>query len=636
MKQQELVSELLHSAQNPAMRRALLIGSPYNGLLGTEYDVEAMRDTLQASGFQPENITTLCNEGASRDNILHEWNSLIHQTLSEDVLVIYYSGHGGLAQSDIRGEAALSHVQFIVPYDFDPTLKTWRGIFDGELSELLSRSTASSHNVTYILDCCHSARNGREVSGFSGKAKALSLSQTEYDKLTRHFNKLEESGQIRANNITANPFAVRIAAAAVHETAWECSEIDSNPMGLLTRYLTSTIAAANGELSWRQILRNVGALLERRYPGLDQHPRSAGSDNRVPFSMETRDTQPFIAKTKRGGIAVVQAGRVHGIQNGDQFHVVPFGSGGQPTSTGTTMVVTELQGFISVLGALPGSTSIRLSPDLDALAVLFNRERRQPAQIPAHEGQPQLRSRIERSLQFRPSEPNDDALVEFRNNGDSLSLYSSHGLQLGSERLDVDSAPSLIEKLVTEAEIYCEAQSLLTLESGANREALNAHVKIELGLEVDYKRQPQAHFSETPPPQDAVIDFIENDRLYLQIENGSNQDVYVNVLNINAIGEVTLVSRFCERGIRLLAGDYEFIAAGDAPFEGLAVSRPGRVPREASIVENFVCVITTEEVDLRSLETTQDTGRGVPPAGRKTVIPYKVIRFPYSISIPGS
>ncbi|RSL72424.1 hypothetical protein CEP53_001100 [Fusarium sp. AF-6] len=515
--------------------RALLIGSPYGGLLGTQHDVEAMRGMLQNHGFPVENITTLCNESATRENILGAWRSLIGETSSDDVLVIYYSGHGGLAQSDTGGESDPSRLQFIVPYDFDSTLKTWQGIFDGELSQLLLESTTASHNVTYILDCCHSARNGREVSGFSGRAKTLSLSRSDYSKLTRHFTQLKEDGHIIANNVTTNPFAVRIAAAAVLETAWECNEPGSDPMGVLTMQLTTTIAAAAGQLSWRGILLQVGALVERTYPTLSQHPRSAGLDNRLPFSMVTKNARQFLAKAKKNGIAILQAGRAHGIQEGDEFSVTPFGYREQLETISTTMVVTQLRGFLAVLRVPPASTSVGLDADLDALAILFRRQTRQPARVQG--AQDVLVERLRSSLHLRTSEPNEDhPLVEFRQDGDTISLHRFQGLQLGSERLGVDSVPTLVDRLVSNAEIFSQAQNLLSLESGTREEAFNVDVEFEFGLEVDGIKDARGRFSETPAPQDEAISLVDNDRVYIHIRNHSHEKVFVNVLNIDAAG----------------------------------------------------------------------------------------------------
>jgi hypothetical protein len=146
------------------------MGSPYGGLVGPKHDVEIMAQILERQGFV---ITTCFGKNATRDSIRTAWRALIDQTSSEDTVVIYYSGHGGLIESPQKiklGSQVIEPIlpetpwryQFIVPVDFDKTTeKDFRGILDVEISYLLRDMTNKTRNVTTILDCCHAGQMSR-------------------------------------------------------------------------------------------------------------------------------------------------------------------------------------------------------------------------------------------------------------------------------------------------------------------------------------------------------------------------------------------------------------------------------------------------------------------------------------------
>jgi hypothetical protein len=148
-------------------KRALLIGSPYGGLQGTSNDVEMMSGVLESRGFS---VMQCYKESATRDGILSAWEQLTSESSEDDIVVIYYSGHGGLADSEPRTIDEQPtwpekpwRFQFIVPWDYDQTTEEdFRGISDIEISHMLQGTTKRTQNVTIILDCCHSARLARD------------------------------------------------------------------------------------------------------------------------------------------------------------------------------------------------------------------------------------------------------------------------------------------------------------------------------------------------------------------------------------------------------------------------------------------------------------------------------------------
>lgn len=76
-------------------------------------DVKDIADTLQHQyQFDPENITLLLNEQASRVGLINTLDDLVGRLSAEDDLLIYYSGHGHLNPQTQKG--------FWIPYDAQP------------------------------------------------------------------------------------------------------------------------------------------------------------------------------------------------------------------------------------------------------------------------------------------------------------------------------------------------------------------------------------------------------------------------------------------------------------------------------------------------------------------------------------
>ena len=123
-------------------RKALLIGSQIIGLEGPHNDVSAIRGLLEKQGFVRTEIIECIAGQATRDGILKAYRALIDRTQTNDVVVVYYSGHGGFAD-DRSGR----RVQYILPTDWVDNDDVFRGIVDAELSDLLDQLTAKTTNA---------------------------------------------------------------------------------------------------------------------------------------------------------------------------------------------------------------------------------------------------------------------------------------------------------------------------------------------------------------------------------------------------------------------------------------------------------------------------------------------------------
>jgi hypothetical protein len=271
----------------------------------------------------------------------------------DDVVVIYYSGHGGLVESKLdagksneqKGSQKPWRYQFRVPIDYDQTMnEDFRGILDVEISHMLRDTTEKTHNVTIILDCCHAGRMSRDPS-HGDKASPRSLPEVQYHDISGYVRCLRESGQLRGEtDLEGNPNAVRIAAAATTETAWEYQTAQGQWNGIMTEALTRAIDEANGhDVSWRITLFRVRELVNAEFS--QQHPQIEGPDTRLHFSLQQMIHGVLLLKME-DDIAIIQAGRVAGVREGNTYAIMPFGSESADDKTQIAEArVTHVNGF---------------------------------------------------------------------------------------------------------------------------------------------------------------------------------------------------------------------------------------------------------------------------------------------------
>ncbi|KAH0433898.1 peptidase c14 caspase catalytic subunit p20 [Colletotrichum camelliae] len=455
-----------------------------------------MAKLLKSHGFDVGNdayVKTLFRETATRQNILEAWEALIMSVSRDDTVVIYYSGHGVCIESDEPSQksGSPSKIQFIVPYDFDCSLTTWKGILDGELSLLLRRTTSRTRNVTYILDCCHSARLGRKLGDVSFEPKAFGLPKSLYTDLFKITEQLKQAGKLTDDHLETNRHAVRIAAAGTDETAWEYHDDGHNYMGLLTKNLDRALTKSSRQRSWRDIMLEVGVLVGQDYPGGNQHPRSAGPDNRKPFLMTTTATGALLATIWDEGYTIVHGGRVNGVEEGDTYTIVPFGSQSQSGSKVATARVGQVNAFAAVLSPTPKPSEFGSKREyITGQAVLEKRRTRWPIRLSNElHGHDKINSLLDQSTFLRRCGTDENPLLNLRQEQNKVFLHDNRGLQLAVKRLKNDGAlEDVVERLLDHAKEYGQARSILSLRSGADEELLGEEVEIVLGVESDTKK----------------------------------------------------------------------------------------------------------------------------------------------------
>lgn len=298
-------------------KRALLLGSPADGLRGVEPSVAAMSTFLTDLGFA---CTTLVGEAATRDEIRIALEALVLTTRKDDAVVLYYAGHGELflarkrsAPGDVRER---THGVLVTMDMLNSDAEHFLGVLGLELSAWLHRLEQRTANITAILDCCHADAVLAPLTPAEFAAAKLQIPRLK-DAVGRALEKTTRS--------THTPGSVRLLASTAGIEAYLDPDGD---LLLFTDRLLKTLRdpAIRDGWTWDQILHKVRDEVQRANDA--QRPSVAGARHRRPF---TTDDQPqpaesFHVETVDGALRIPQ-GALRGLRPGDLFDLRDYASG---------------------------------------------------------------------------------------------------------------------------------------------------------------------------------------------------------------------------------------------------------------------------------------------------------------------
>ena len=139
--------------KNKKNNSALLIGINYTGtnneLYGCINDTNSINSLISDKNFKKISILTDNTvKKPNRNNILAEFQNLLINSQSGDVLLLFYSGHGSYILDKNNNEKT-GNDQLIVPCDLN-------GILDDELKNIIQLNLKKDVTLIALFDCCHS------------------------------------------------------------------------------------------------------------------------------------------------------------------------------------------------------------------------------------------------------------------------------------------------------------------------------------------------------------------------------------------------------------------------------------------------------------------------------------------------
>ncbi|GGK63318.1 hypothetical protein GCM10011509_09660 [Ornithinimicrobium pekingense] len=585
-------------------KRALLIGSQTFGLTGVNADVELMAESLSGRGFQ---VTVKLDGGATRAGILDAYEQLITDTRrgSTDPVVVYYSGHGGRdpfddwADRQRRGEQ--SHLHYIVPFDMAATTESdYRGLLAQELSALQARLTERTHNVTTILDCCHSATMSRGATltpkaaprGFP-TAGALSV--------------LERLAPSHDGWDTSNRLAVRIVACDPTQSAYERDSVLGGRHGALTEQLVIALRdLGDRPVSWHWIGDRVRTRVSAELPM--QRPEVEGPSDRVAFSLDSRPRAGAVPVSRQGAALTIEPAGLFGASQGDTYHLVE--AGGATVAGATVTEVADDRAKLTTKPPLPDG----VSAELIAIPVRTSSPRPVRLAVAENVAEP-LAEKIAASPLLRVLDDGDQG--DGKDEGEppavaivgeaKLVIHDGSGLSINRDALPTDEAGQ--KTAIALAERVVKAERLRRLRSASADGQRDRLISIEFFQHDDTGRSPRDL---------AGVRLYPGDKISVAITNTTDTPVYVGLFDIELASKIVLLSRDQPSGWRLEPGETK-VAGGT---DGVALSWDDTVPDNEERLETLVVIAATEPQEFLLLETARDvvTRRGVPSSELESLL----------------
>ena len=344
---------------NVRNRRAILIGIdtyPHVPQLdGCVNDVRLMRSVLIATfGFSPDNIKLLTNGQATRDAILSAFDVLIAATVTDDIVVIHYAGHGS-RMTDREGDEPSGFDSTIMPFDSGRAPHENRDITDDEIQLKLEALTAKTSSATLIFDACHSGTITRDVFGEKARGVAAdrrSVSELPPSPIPMRLRQATQAAGPSGWMPLADKY-VLIAGCRDEEMSYEYrppEAFGAVTHGALTYFLCEQLRQAAAGTSYRDVFERAAARVNAENSA--QHPQMEGGADREIFGVADLAPLTFVRVTAREGPTVtIGAGAAHGVTVDSTYAMFPQGSKapdpaesiGNITITAVRVVTAEAQ-----------------------------------------------------------------------------------------------------------------------------------------------------------------------------------------------------------------------------------------------------------------------------------------------------
>ncbi|OTA56921.1 hypothetical protein K449DRAFT_387313 [Hypoxylon sp. EC38] len=250
-----------------------------------------------------------------------------------DLVYIHFSGHGTSIPSGARTGSSGADELALVLFE---GRELGRKYFPGyQLASAIRRMVKKGLIVTLVLDCCFSGSvvRGDERRGWGVRSVnydpamgAVSVGLLEDDPFSTG-SALRGSEIERNWLIDPDGYAI-LSACGPYEKAFEVEVEGQEIRGALTHYLLDTLyfLRKNGvDVSHRSLHEHLSAKFHSYCP--QQTPMNYGNMNRSIFgNLVIRPESPFISTYRSDSNSLrLRAGKAHGVYEGDQFAVFPFG-----------------------------------------------------------------------------------------------------------------------------------------------------------------------------------------------------------------------------------------------------------------------------------------------------------------------
>jgi PKD repeat protein len=281
-------------------------------------DAQAVYDFLvdrDLGGFPVDHVRLLLDEQATQQNIQSAFTWLMDMTQPDDLVIVYFAGHGSYAR-DRNGDEPEGDMldEFLLPYDTDPDNLFVSAIRDDEVGDWVASMAGAQ--VVLIFDSCY--------AGGASRSRGYDQPTLRAGPGNTVFSDFSDTGLLV------------LAACQENETSKEDPSLGH---GVFTYYLLRGLggladvddAAADADQDGRVTIDELQTYLEEEVPRYvrevmresPQNPLIAGDENLSRTALSGYGI-PLIGEVTAidGDRIIITLGSRHGLQTGDRFEIV--------------------------------------------------------------------------------------------------------------------------------------------------------------------------------------------------------------------------------------------------------------------------------------------------------------------------
>lgn len=560
-------------------------------------------------GFADSDLTILRNGEATRDAILTALASLLQSIETDDLLVLFFAGHGS-QMVDREGTKPSGWDETFIPADSGRGPHPNRDITDDELRLFLLRAAEKTRYTTLIFDCCHSGTLHRELLG--GRTRGVPRDERPASQLPASPLSPSDLQLLRAHDVVdwlpARDRYVALAACGEREKAAEVPVPgEQGPIhhGALTHFLVQQILQAPAAATYRDVFECAAFAVTRNQR--DQHPLAEGALHRQLFGTTDHPPSTYALVTRvYQGTVTLAAGEPEGVQPGSLWALFPPGSCDFSSPRAPCIRITDVAPGKAV-GCLL-DTDVLIDPYSRAVLIKAAPEHQWPIAVPPESG-PSLLEPIQQSPWLRVAEPGEQPCAELRL-GIPPSGAPGSAQQLEDERqplwsvLAPDGVPLLAPlpatppaELIRRLECLCRK----SYTAGLSRDpsSLTGVVQVRLLRLIDGAWTAVASSAEQP----AYLPV--GTRLVVEISNSGASDLHIALLQIDEDPRRVCVQLYPPVGRTEPLGANHTIRLGDGEGDVIRLQLPEELPPErdgsprTSAEQLYKLFVLTQPGDLR-------------------------------------
>ncbi|HVR96092.1 MAG TPA: caspase family protein [Thermoanaerobaculia bacterium] len=579
-------------------QHALLIGidqypklPPERQLQGCVNDVQLIAHLLaEQFGFPPESIVQLCDEQATQDNIRAALDKLAECVAPGDSVVITYSGHGSQLRNGSQRPEDWN--QCIVPYDSGRNPHPNRDIRDSEIHRWLLTLSGKTPNICLILDSCFSAGALRSVPLDRFAAPVRWLEPDDRPLSAPEVGPAFRSGEAKGDAKAWLPSSERCVLLSACRSEEYAYMVDSPSHGALTFYLAKELKELESGATYLDLFERFESQVVSRFPS--QHPQLHGARHREVFGLQEIHPMLFVSVRERSnGRVLLGGGAAHGLETGSEWKVYPTGTrnaapSDQPLGKVKVVEVDSVSACADVQeertpGCIqPGARAVQASPS-------YWRMRVELAPVPDHGLEEWLKTWIPQQMKLRLAKPGEtgDVRVYLLNPrssagpGDPVPQLGPISRPTwavvsrdGTLRMPLISAesPESVQCLARNLGGWANYHFVKEIKNRQPRNPLQRQVKARL-----LRKGPARGW--LPAEKDAEaqeVVYEVGEPVAIRVQNDSDQQVYVYMLDLGLTGAVTQVYPFVGVGHPLSPGS--ILEIGTDPAEELNLFFPEGFP----------------------------------------------------------